>query len=88
MDSKDIIKYIDEFFLTADEKALAEVERALAIQIDGDISIEEYLSGFGNEYAYTAEPVSIPQSSSLNTVKYPHNSKHKSTSHPGRQSSF
>ena len=44
MDSKDIIEAIDEFFMTADESALAEVTAALYTNIDGDISIEEYLS--------------------------------------------
>ena len=58
MDSKDIIEAIDEFFMTADESALAEVTAALSTNIDGDISIEEYLSGFSNELCYTESPES------------------------------
>ena len=41
MDSKDISKAIDEFFMTADEISLAEVAAALSTNIYGDISIEE-----------------------------------------------
>lgn len=55
MDSKDIIKHIDHFFETADNKALAEVMAAAAVQIEGDITVKEYLSGFGNEYFYTVD---------------------------------
>ena len=39
--------------MTADESALAEVTVMLSTNIDGDISIEEYLSGFRNEFCYT-----------------------------------
>ncbi len=52
---KDIIKHIDHFFETADNKALAEVMAAAAVQIEGDITVKEYLSGFGNEYFYTVD---------------------------------
>ena len=52
MDSIDIINYIREFFMTADEKALAEVNAAASVEIDGDVSIVEYLSGFSNAHIY------------------------------------
>ena len=42
--------------MTADEAALAEVTAALYTNIDGDISIEEYLSGFSNDFCYTESP--------------------------------
>lgn len=57
MDSKDIIKHINHFFETADQKALAEVMSAAAVQIEGDITIKEYLSGFANDYFYTDDSV-------------------------------
>lgn len=52
MDSKDILKSIDEFFASADEKVLAEVNAAFSVKFDGDISLEEYLDGFSSEYFY------------------------------------
>lgn len=55
MASKDIINHIRHFFKTADENALAEVRAAASVEIEGDISIEEYLSGFSDEYFYTQE---------------------------------
>lgn len=55
MDFKDIINKIDEFYRTADEKTLARVNDAFSVELDGDISMEEYLSGFSNEYFYTQE---------------------------------
>lgn len=55
MDFSDIINKIDEFYRTADEKTLAKVNDAFSVELDGDISIEEYLSGFSNEYFYTQE---------------------------------
>ena len=55
MASKDIVNHIRHFFKTADEKALAEVRAAALVKIEGDISIEEYLSGFSDEYFYTQE---------------------------------
>ncbi|MDE5872127.1 MAG: hypothetical protein K2H22_09320 [Muribaculaceae bacterium] len=55
MASKDIINHIRHFFKTADEKALAEVRAAASVEIEGDISIEEYLSGFGDGYFYAHE---------------------------------
>ncbi len=48
MDSKDIIKHIDHFFETADNKALAEVMAEAAWQIEGYFTVKEYLSRFGN----------------------------------------
>lgn len=57
MDSKDIIKGIEDFFKTADENALAEVKAAFSVVIDGDVSLEEYLAGFSNEYIYSRSPV-------------------------------
>lgn len=59
MDSKDIIKNIEDFFKTADANALAEVDAAFSIEIDGDISIEEYLGGFSSEYFYASSPSNI-----------------------------
>lgn len=53
MDANEILKGIDEFFKTADEKALAEFNAALYEELPGDITIEEYLSGFCSEYPYT-----------------------------------
>lgn len=53
MDSKDIIKGIENFFKTADEQTLAEVNTAFSIEIEGDVSLEEYLSEFNNEYFYS-----------------------------------
>lgn len=53
MDANEILKGIDEFLQTADEKALAEFNAALYTELPGDISIEEYLSGFANGYPYT-----------------------------------
>ncbi|MDE6825152.1 MAG: hypothetical protein K2J18_00140 [Paramuribaculum sp.] len=58
MDSKDIIKEIDDFFKSSDEKALAEVNAAFSVVIDGYVSLEEYLAGFSNEYIYSQPPVS------------------------------
>ena len=55
MDFNDIINKIDEFYRTADEKTLAKVNEAFSVEIDGDVSIEEYLSGFSNEYFYANE---------------------------------
>ena len=55
MASKDIINHIRHFFKTADEKALAEVRAAASVKIEGDISIEEYLSGFSDEYFYAQD---------------------------------
>ena len=55
MDFNDIINKIDKFYRTADEKTLAKVNEAFSVEIDGDVSIEEYLSGFSNEYFYTHE---------------------------------
>lgn len=53
MGSNELINYIDDFFKTADENALAEVNKAFSVEIDGDITIEEYFSGFSDEYFYT-----------------------------------
>ena len=55
MASKDIINHIRHFFKTAAEKTLAEVKAAASVEIEGDITIEEYISGFCNEYFYTRE---------------------------------
>ena len=57
MDSKAIIKSIEEFLASADEKVLAEVNAAASVKFDGDISLEEYLDGFSSEYFYTYHPV-------------------------------
>lgn len=67
MDSKDIIKGIENFFKTADEKALAEVNAAFSVVIEDDMSIEEYLSGFSNEYIYSQSTV---------TNRYTYSNKH------------
>ncbi|MBD5420666.1 MAG: hypothetical protein HDR47_05505 [Bacteroides sp.] len=53
MDSKEILDSIDEFFRTADEAALAEARAAISVEIEDDISIEEYISGINEEYFYT-----------------------------------
>ena len=53
MDAKDIIKNIEDFFRTADETALAEVNAAFSLDIEGDVYIEEYLEGFNREYSYS-----------------------------------
>ena len=50
MASKDIVNHIRHFFKTADEKALSEVRAAASVKIEGDISVEEYLSVFYDEY--------------------------------------
>ena len=55
MDFNDIINKIDEFYRTADEKTLAKVNDAFLVEVEDDISIEEYLSGFNDEYFYTHE---------------------------------
>lgn len=52
MDSNEIIKCLEDFFRTADEEALAEVNAAFSAEIEGDVSLEEYLSGFNREYIY------------------------------------
>lgn len=46
MNAKEILKGIDEFLRTADEKALAEFNAALHTELPSDITIEEYLSNF------------------------------------------
>lgn len=48
MDSKELIINIKDFFDTANESALAEVNAAFSVEIPNDISIEEYLGGFSN----------------------------------------
>ena len=50
MASKDMINHVRHFFNTTDENALAEVRAAASVKIEGDISIEEYLFGFNDEY--------------------------------------
>ncbi len=58
MDSKELIKRIEDFFSTADEKALAEVNAAFSVEIDGDLTLEEYLGEFNNQYFYSHSPES------------------------------
>lgn len=55
MDSKDIINHIRHFFNTADQSALDEVFAAASIKVDGDVSLEEYLTSFSNQYEYVLE---------------------------------
>lgn len=55
MDFDKIINCIDEFYRTADEKTLAKVNEAFSIAIEGDISLDEYISGFSDQYFYTDE---------------------------------
>lgn len=55
MYSKKIIKNIEKFFRTADEKTFAKVNVAFSVNIDGDVSIEEYLFGICGEYFYTLD---------------------------------
>lgn len=53
MDSKEIINNIKNFFKTAEETALAEVHAVASMKIEGDVTIEEYLSSFSSEYFYS-----------------------------------
>ncbi len=53
MEAANIIKGIEDFFSTADEAALAEVNAAFSVDIEGDLTFEEYLGGFNCQYNYS-----------------------------------
>lgn len=50
MNANSIVNKIREFYVTASPEAITEVDAAFKTNIPKDISIEEYLYGFQDEY--------------------------------------
>lgn len=67
MDSyiQSILDKIDDFFDNASPEEVEKVKEGFSVKIKGDVSIEEYLSGFENSYPYYDDSSSRTYSSQL-----------------------
>lgn len=59
-----IINNIADFFDNANKEDIDAVKEAFSIDITGDISVNDYLANFYNEYFYSGTDESIMHSSS------------------------
>lgn len=56
MDIDKILNNIKEFFDTASENDIREINDAFSVEIEGDIDFDDYLDSFNDCYFYTDEP--------------------------------
>lgn len=55
MEADEIIDGLEDFFKNLSPQEYEEIKKAFSVEIEGDVSIGEYLSAFSDQYFYTGE---------------------------------
>lgn len=55
MEANEIIEGLEDFFKNLSPDEFDEIKEAFSVEIEGDVSIGEYLSAFSDQYFYTGD---------------------------------
>ena len=68
MEANEIIEGLQDFFKNLSPDEFDEIKEAFSVEIEGDVSIDEYLSAFSGQYFYTGESDSSCYKSEVMTI--------------------